>query len=131
MTAPRLEMYYDYASPYAYMASHRVEAVAERHGVELLWLPFVLGGVFQAAGLESPIGNKVKGTYLLQDLSNLAQAYGVPYTPRTDFIIRSILPLRVTLQIPQGVERAKAAHAIFHGGCQVANRHLEPAVARY
>jgi len=115
MSATKLEFFFDYASPYAYIASHQIEAVAEKHGAELMWQPFVLGGVFQAIGASAPRDNKPKGEYLLQDLEDLTTLYGIPYEKRTEFIIRSILPLRATLQIPQGEERARAVHALYKG----------------
>lgn len=115
MSAKKLEFFFDFASPYSYIASHQIEAVAEKHGTELVWQPFVLGGVFQAIGANAPRDNKPKGEYLLQDLEDLTALYGIPYKQRTEFIIRSILPLRATLQIPQGQERARAVHALYKG----------------
>ncbi|MCH8884785.1 MAG: 2-hydroxychromene-2-carboxylate isomerase [SAR324 cluster bacterium] len=117
MAAPGVEFFFDYASPYAYMGSLKIEEAVNRHGSQLSWKPMVLGFVFQATGFEAPMtqGKNPKSDYLLQDLQNLSEAYGAPYKPRTDFIIRSILALRATLCIPDGPERAKAVHGLFHG----------------
>ena len=46
----RVEFFYDFACPYAYLAHTQVEAVCERAGAELAWKPFLLGGVFRALG---------------------------------------------------------------------------------
>lgn len=46
----RLRFYYDVVCPYAWLASLRVEALAERAGVELEWFPVLLGGIFRAIG---------------------------------------------------------------------------------
>lgn len=113
MGGVKLEFWFDYASPYSYLASHRVEAVAQRHGAELLWRPFVLGGVFQAHGAGAPIQSSGKGEYILQDLEHLSEYLDIPYRPRREFIIRSVTALRATLQVPQGAERARAAHVLF------------------
>lgn len=114
--AAQMEFVFDYSSPYAYFGSALVEPVAERNGAAIVWTPIVLGGIFQARNHTAPImGDKLKGSYLLEDLKNLSEFHGVPYTPRTEFIVRSILPLRATLAVPQGPERARAVHALFAG----------------
>ncbi|MBW2416315.1 MAG: 2-hydroxychromene-2-carboxylate isomerase [Deltaproteobacteria bacterium] len=50
----RLEFFYDYGSPYSYLASSRLEALAERTGCEVVYRPMLLGGVFKATGNQSP-----------------------------------------------------------------------------
>lgn len=37
-----VEVYYDYRSPYAYLAAERVYALAVRHKAELVWKPIRL-----------------------------------------------------------------------------------------
>lgn len=56
-----LEFFFDYASPYSYLASAQVEALAARTGAELRWRPFLLGAVFKATGNQSPVQNLAKG----------------------------------------------------------------------
>jgi 2-hydroxychromene-2-carboxylate isomerase len=115
MAKGRLEFIFDYSSPYAYFGSLRVEPVAARHGLELIWTPIVLGGVFQVLGTKPLIDlSPARAKYTFEDLRDLADYFQVPYKPRTAFIVRSVLALRATLQIPQGPERARAAHALFH-----------------
>jgi 2-hydroxychromene-2-carboxylate isomerase len=115
MAQGRLEIVFDYSSPYAYFGSLRVEAVAARHGAELIWTPIVLGGIFQVLGTKPLVElNPARAKYTLEDLQNLADYFQVPYAPRKEFIVRSILPLRATLQVPQGAERGRAVHALFH-----------------
>jgi 2-hydroxychromene-2-carboxylate isomerase len=42
MEKPRVRIYTDYKSPYAYVANKRLFALEESHGVELEWLPYTL-----------------------------------------------------------------------------------------
>jgi 2-hydroxychromene-2-carboxylate isomerase len=51
---PRLEFFFDYGSPYSYLADSRLAAFAERTGAELTYRPMLLGGVFKATGCPSP-----------------------------------------------------------------------------
>src|SRR5450631_2258637 len=42
MTKPRVRIYTDYKSPYAFVANKRLFELEENHGVELEWLPYTL-----------------------------------------------------------------------------------------
>jgi 2-hydroxychromene-2-carboxylate isomerase len=42
MQKPRVTIYTDYKSPYAFVANKRLFEFEEKHGVELLWLPYTL-----------------------------------------------------------------------------------------
>ena len=42
MTQPRVRVYTDYKSPYAFVANKRLFELEEKHGVELEWLPYTL-----------------------------------------------------------------------------------------
>jgi len=46
----KVEFYYDFSSPYTYIASTRIEKICEDNGAELEWKPFLLGGVFNEIG---------------------------------------------------------------------------------
>ncbi|MFI5401294.1 MAG: 2-hydroxychromene-2-carboxylate isomerase [SAR324 cluster bacterium] len=115
MAKHKVEMYFDYNSPYSYFASLQIEQVCEKAGAELEWQPMVLGGVFQARNHTPQFLNPVRAKYMLEDLQNLAEAYGLPYRQRTNFLFKGVLPLRATIQVPQGNTRAQAVHALFRG----------------
>lgn len=110
-----IKFYFDYNSPYSYIASLRVEELCQRAGAELLWLPVVLGGIFQSNEIEPPHTKMNRRRYLFEDLKDLAAYYGIPYKERTVFLFKPILSLRATLAVPQGAERAKAVHALYRG----------------
>ena len=38
MAAP-IEFYFDFSSPYGYVASAKIDAIAAKHGREVLWRP--------------------------------------------------------------------------------------------
>lgn len=76
--AKTLEFFFDYASPYSYLACHQVEAVAQRTGAELRWRPFLLGAVFKATGNSPPIQVPQKGVYLGKDLLDWTRHLGLP-----------------------------------------------------
>lgn len=95
-----MEFWYDFASPYAYMASMRIDALAGKAGVSVRWRPFIIGPLFRDFGHEfSPVfDNKVKWAYLQMDVPRQAAHYGVALTlERGDAPVPSILGARVAL----------------------------------
>ncbi|MCR9222242.1 MAG: 2-hydroxychromene-2-carboxylate isomerase [Alphaproteobacteria bacterium] len=87
MTTP-ITFYYEFASPYAYLASERIEAIAERHGRAIVWKPFLLGIVFKSTGAGPLTQIPLKGNYAARDLPRAARRHGIPFTmpPRFPFL---------------------------------------------
>jgi len=78
MKAP-LQFYFDFSSPYSYIASEWIEALAARHGRTVSWHAILLGVTFQAAELRSPVNHPIKREYSLRDFARSARFEGVPY----------------------------------------------------
>jgi len=52
--AGRIEFFFDYGSPYSYIADANLPGLLERTGAEVVYRPMLLGGVFKATGNQSP-----------------------------------------------------------------------------
>ena len=78
-TLPRsLDFYFDFSSPYSYIASEWVDALAARHGRTVNWKAILLGATFQAAELKSPVSYPIKREYSMHDFERSARFAGVP-----------------------------------------------------
>jgi 2-hydroxychromene-2-carboxylate isomerase len=96
--AKTLEFFFDYASPYSYLACEQVEALAERTGAELRWRPFLLGAVFKATGNVPPISTANKAQYLAKDLLDWTRHLGLPeFRMPENFPIQSLKANRLGL----------------------------------
>lgn len=73
-----VDFWFDFSSPYSYIASEWVEAVAARHGRTVRWHAMLLGATFQAAELKSPVSYPIKREYSLRDFERSARFEGVP-----------------------------------------------------
>ncbi len=82
-----IDFYFDFSSPYSYIASEWVEALAARHGRTVRWKAILLGATFQAAGLKSPVSHPIKREYSLHDFARSARFAGVPLTLPSRFPI--------------------------------------------
>jgi 2-hydroxychromene-2-carboxylate isomerase len=78
MAAP-LAFYFDFISPYAYLASRHVEALAARHGRTVDWRPMLLGvAVLKVMGLKPLLDTPLKGDYVRRDVLRQARRLGIP-----------------------------------------------------
>jgi 2-hydroxychromene-2-carboxylate isomerase len=73
-----IDFYFDFSSPYSYIASEWIEALAARHGRTVAWKAILLGATFQAAELKSPVSYPLKREYSLRDFERSARFAGVP-----------------------------------------------------
>ncbi|MBK6513091.1 MAG: 2-hydroxychromene-2-carboxylate isomerase [Polyangiaceae bacterium] len=109
----RVELYYDFVCPYAYLASRRIDALAERVGVAIEHVPMLLGGVFRAIGTPNiPMDavNASKAAYMRLELERSARLAGVALKKPKGHPRRTVLALRAALASD---DLPRASHALF------------------
>jgi 2-hydroxychromene-2-carboxylate isomerase len=89
-----LEFYFDYGSPYSYLADTQVESIARRAGAALERKPMLLGGVFKSTGNQSPAGLPAKSKWSAFDMPMWAKHYGVPFKPNPHFPVNTLALMR-------------------------------------
>jgi 2-hydroxychromene-2-carboxylate isomerase len=107
VTTPILKVYYDYVSPFAYMASVLLVALAKRHGCALDWKPIDLHQLSNfASGMPySPS----KRAYVGVDALRQSQFHGIPIAMPAPFPVQSGKALRLAL-----VAKDEGAFEWFH-----------------
>ena len=105
--ARTLEFYFDYGSPYSYLADTQVEAIAQRTGATLVRKPMLLGGVFKATGNHSPAELPQKSAWSGFDMPMWARHYGVPFQRNPFFPVNTLALMRgaAAAQIDGSFER--------------------------
>jgi 2-hydroxychromene-2-carboxylate isomerase len=79
--ADPIEFYFDFISPYGYLAATRIDALAARHGRTVEWHPFLVGvTVMRVMGMKPLMETPLKSDYLLVDRPRMAKLLGVPLT---------------------------------------------------
>ena len=92
--ARTLEFYFDYGSPYSYLADTQVEAIVRRAGATLQRKPMLLGGVFKATGNASPMTVALKSKWSAFDMPMWARHYGVPFQRNPFFPVNTLALMR-------------------------------------
>ena len=113
--AKQLEFFFDFGSPYSYLAYKALPGIAAAHGAKIVWRPMLLGGVFKATGNHSPAETPAKGKWLQQDLQRWARRYGVAFNHNPYFPVNTLTLMRGAAGMQmRGPDFHKYVDAIFH-----------------
>lgn len=95
----RIDFFYDVSSPWTYLAFVNVQALAKEENAEIVWRPFLVGGVFNAVNptmyrmRENPV--PAREAWVKQDLQAWAGLAGLTITfPPKVFPVNSVKALR-------------------------------------
>jgi len=115
MPAP-IEFWFDFSSPYSYLASEKIEEIAARHGRKVAFKPTLLGVIFKTTG-GVPLTELVppKSRYFVHDFERSARFAGVPFRQPSVFPIPTVNAARALLWLQQHDEAmaVRFLHAAF------------------
>ena len=113
-----VEFFYDYSSPWTYLAFTRIEDVCRRNRADLEWRPILVGGIFNSVNpsvyeaRERPVPAKAR--YMAKDLRDWAELYGLTIRfPPSVFPVNSVKSLRGALVALEHGKISTYSHAVF------------------
>jgi 2-hydroxychromene-2-carboxylate isomerase len=89
-----VEFYFDYGSPYSYVAHTRLPEMLRRAGGEARYKIMLLGGIFQSTGNASPAMNPLKWPNSQRDLQRYVGKYQVPFRRNPHFPVNTLKAMR-------------------------------------
>jgi 2-hydroxychromene-2-carboxylate isomerase len=135
MMAP-IDFYFDFSSPYGYMASQKIDALAARHGRTVDWHPVLLGVIFKETGGAPLTMIPLKAGYSTRDFARSARFHGLPeFRMPSKFPIATQAAARIVLwqkaRDPASAIRMIRAmfHAFFVDDLDISNPERVVAVA--
>ena len=103
-----IEFFFDFSSPYGYFASTQIEALATKHGREVLWRPFLMGAALKVMNAPPNVEFPLKGAYVRHDFERTARWFGVPYRTPVPFPVATVAAARAFYWVDaQDPKRAK------------------------
>jgi 2-hydroxychromene-2-carboxylate isomerase len=114
MAAP-IDFYFDFASPYGYLAAEKIEPLAAKHGRGVTWRPTLLGAVFKITGGKPLPEWPLKGEYAKRDFLRSARFHDVPFKLPSQFPVGTVSACRAFYASPKDkqVLLAKALYRAY------------------
>jgi 2-hydroxychromene-2-carboxylate isomerase len=95
-----IEFWFDFSSPYSYLAGEQIEAIAGKHGRTIHWQPMLLGAIFKVSG-SAPLTSRYgpMAAYHEHDFVRSGRFVGVPFVMPDPFPIMTQNTARAALWI--------------------------------
>jgi 2-hydroxychromene-2-carboxylate isomerase len=89
-----IDFYFDFASPYGYLASKRIDGIAAKHGRAVAWRPHLIGATFATTGSRPLTTIPMKGDYAIIDMKRTARLHGISFKMPEKFPFLSVAAAR-------------------------------------
>jgi 2-hydroxychromene-2-carboxylate isomerase len=111
-----IDFYFEFASPYGYLASTQIDDIGARYRREVIWHPIMLGAAFKQTGARPLMQTPLKGAYLRHDVPRFARLLRVPFKEPPVMPANSLAASRafVWLALGDAVLAKQLAKSVFH-----------------
>jgi len=107
-----IEYWFDFVSPYAYLASQSIEALAAKYGRTVNWRPMLLGAIFKSTGSSAlTMRPPAMANYFKHDFERSARYAGLPFHLPEVFPINTQNTARVCLWMKEAAP-ARVGHFV-------------------
>lgn len=112
----KIEFWYEFASIYSYPAAMRIETLAGKHNVDVVWKPFLLGPIFKKLGWDtSPfVVYEVKGDYMWRDIARVCRDHNLELCPAPNLPQNGLMAARLALCKVVQPKRAAFSKLVYH-----------------
>lgn len=108
-----IRFYFDFISPYAYLAWTQIHALAERHGRRVEPIAILFAALLNTHGQKGPAEIPAKRAYLFKDVLRRAHRLGVPFSMPPAHPFNPLLALRVASLSMDAEPRRALVDALF------------------
>ena len=112
----QIELFFDFISPYAYLAWCDLTRRAEERGDTLVFRPVLFAGLLQHHGQLGPAEIPAKRSWLIRDTMRRAQRLAVDFTFPASHPFRPLTALRLSLLEVSGDKQQRVIEALFRHG---------------
>ncbi len=109
--------YFDFSSPYGYVAAQQIAPIVARHRRDVLWRPILLGAIFKSTGGRPLKELGLKWDYAQHELARTARRHNFPFVVPQTFPFAAVAASRAFywLEATDPARAAPFARAVFRG----------------
>jgi 2-hydroxychromene-2-carboxylate isomerase len=111
--AKPIEFLFDYVSPYAYLGSTQIRALAARHDRTVVAVPILFAGLLESTGSIPPAEIPLRRDYLYKDAVRKARMLDVALAPPATHPFNPLVALRATGCVEAPAARWRLIDALF------------------
>lgn len=108
----KLYFFFDFISHNAYLAWHKLPALARKHGLEVEPVPVLFAGFLERFGQKGPAEMPAKARWMLWNILRKAKLHQIPIAPPHSHPFNPLLPLRVCCAA-QGEDRVRLVDRLY------------------
>ena len=94
-----IDFYFDFISPYSYLAYQKLKALKNVHEIKINYKPILLGGLHNLGGITAPAFNERKLKNMINDCNLVAKKNNILFNWNIKFPINSLYLMRGYLAI--------------------------------
>ena len=91
------DFYFDFASPYTFLAHKEIRKIEKQHSVNIKYMPVLLGGLLKSAGIKPNVDIPIKAKYMIKDCKLWAEKYNIIFKFNDYFPIITLNLMRCVL----------------------------------
>ena len=92
-----LEFYFDFISPYSFLAHKQIRKIENKEGAKIIYKPVLLGGLHNLHGIKAPAFIPAKAKHMVRDCKLIAEKNNIRFKFNSYFPIRSLNLMRGVL----------------------------------
>ena len=92
-----LEFYFDFISPYSFLAHKQLTKIQNKEGIKIIYKPVLLGGLHNLHGIKAPAFIPAKAKHMVRDCKLIAEKNNIRFKFNSYFPIRSLNLMRGVL----------------------------------
>ena len=94
-----IQFYYDFSSPYTYIAHKKIREVQKKEAIKFIYCPMLLGGLHKLAGITANAFIKNKNEFMRRDCEMVSKKLKIDFKFNDNFPISSLYLMRGSLVI--------------------------------
>ena len=88
------DFYFDFVSPYSFLAHKQVRNIEKKEGVKIRYKPILVGGLHNLHGIKAPAFIPAKAKHMIRDCKLIAERNNIKFKFNSYFPIRSLNLMR-------------------------------------
>jgi len=99
-----IEFYYDFVSPYSFLAHKRIREIEKKESINFIYKPILLGGLHNLNNITAPPFIDSKRDFIMHDCEMVAKKFNINFKFNNKFPINSLNLMRGILIINKELE---------------------------